>query len=110
MSTHDLPRKMSRFLAAGIAELDVLAAVTNRPAGILNLRGEGATLKPGSYTDLKYFSQSRQLVHMLTVAVSAILDLSRKASTPYAQPNEFRRDVSQCLDSGRLKAGQLMDD
>ena len=49
---HDLPRTMSKFLAAGMPERDVLAAVTSRPAAILNLGREVGTLKPGSFADL----------------------------------------------------------
>lgn len=49
---HDLPRVMSKLLAAGMPEAEVFAAVTGRPARILNLQREIGTLTPGSCADL----------------------------------------------------------
>ncbi|MCA9117322.1 MAG: amidohydrolase family protein, partial [Planctomycetaceae bacterium] len=49
---HDLPRVMSKLLAAGMPEADVFAAVTSRPAQILGLAGEVGELTPGACADL----------------------------------------------------------
>jgi dihydroorotase len=49
---HDLPRTLSKLLAAGMAEPDVFARVTTRPAAILGLAGEIGTLAPGACADL----------------------------------------------------------
>jgi dihydroorotase len=49
---HDLPRTMSKFLAAGMLEHDVFACVGTRPAHILQLADEVGTLAPGSCADL----------------------------------------------------------
>jgi dihydroorotase len=49
---HDLPRTLSKLLAAGMTEGDVFARVTTRPAAILGLGGEVGTLAPGASGDL----------------------------------------------------------
>ncbi len=49
---HDLPLVMSKLRAAGMPEHDVFAAVTSRPAQILNLADEIGLLKVGSRADL----------------------------------------------------------
>ena len=49
---HDLPRTMSKFLAAGMPEHDVFACTGSRPAHILRLADEVGTLAPGSCADL----------------------------------------------------------
>lgn len=49
---HDLPRTMSKFLAAGMPEHDVFARVGPRPAAILGLSREVGSLAPGSCADL----------------------------------------------------------
>jgi dihydroorotase len=49
---HDLPRTLSKLLAAGMTEQDVFARVTARPAAILGLAGEVGTLAPGACADL----------------------------------------------------------
>lgn len=49
---HDLPRTMSKLIAAGMSELDAFAAATLRPAAVLGLVGEVGTLRPGSSADL----------------------------------------------------------
>lgn len=49
---HDLPRTMSKLIAAGMPQSDVLAAVTSRPARILGLEGEIGTLASGACADL----------------------------------------------------------
>jgi len=49
---HDLPRTMSKLLAAGMPESDVFAAVTVRPASILGLDSETGALAPGMCADL----------------------------------------------------------
>ena len=49
---HDLPRTMSKFLAAGMPEYEVFARVGARPAEILRLVAEVGALTPGSCADL----------------------------------------------------------
>ena len=49
---HDLPRVMSKLLAAGMPEHEVFAAVTSRPAEILRMAGEIGELSPGACADL----------------------------------------------------------
>jgi dihydroorotase len=52
MPEHDLPLVMSKLRAAGMAEHDVFAAVTTRPAQILGMDKEIGSLKVGSRADL----------------------------------------------------------
>jgi dihydroorotase len=49
---HDLPRTLSKLLAAGMTERDVFERVTARPAAILGLAGEVGALAPGACADL----------------------------------------------------------
>ena len=49
---HDLPRTMSKLIAAGMEETDAFDRVTRRPAVILGLTGEIGTLSSGSCADL----------------------------------------------------------
>ena len=49
---HDLPRTMSKFIAAGMPEAEVFARATARPAELLGLNGEAGTLAPGACADL----------------------------------------------------------
>jgi dihydroorotase len=49
---HDLPRVMSKLLAVGMPEADVIAAVTARPARILGLDQEIGRLTPGACADV----------------------------------------------------------
>ena len=49
---HDLPRTLSKLIAAGMSEADALARVTVRPAEFLGLSGEVGTLAPGACADL----------------------------------------------------------
>ena len=49
---HDLLRTMSKLIAAGMAERDAFAAVTSRPADVLQLRGECGELTVGACADL----------------------------------------------------------
>jgi dihydroorotase len=53
---HTLPRVMAKLRAAGMAEADVFAAVTARPARILGLAGELGALAPGACADLTVLS------------------------------------------------------
>jgi dihydroorotase len=53
---HDLPRTLSKLLAAGMAEGDAFERVTTRPAAILGLTGEVGTLAPGAAADLAALS------------------------------------------------------
>jgi dihydroorotase len=49
---HDLPRTISKLIAAGMSEADVLERSTASPASVLGLRGEVGTLGPGACADL----------------------------------------------------------
>jgi dihydroorotase len=49
---HDLPRTLSKLLAAGMTERDVFPRVTTGPAAILDLGDEVGTLAPGACADL----------------------------------------------------------
>lgn len=49
---HNLPRTVSKLLAAGMEEADAFERVTHRPAQILGLAGEIGTLAPGACADL----------------------------------------------------------
>jgi dihydroorotase len=49
---HDLPRTLSKLLAAGMTEPDVFRRVTTGPAAVLGLGGEIGTLAPGACADL----------------------------------------------------------
>ena len=49
---HDLPRTMSKFLAAGMPEHELFARVGARPAEVLQLSGEVGTLASGACADL----------------------------------------------------------
>lgn len=56
---HDLPRTMSKFVAAGMPEHEVFARVGARPAAILGLAGEVGTLAAGSCADLTLLEMNR---------------------------------------------------
>ncbi|MBM4437298.1 MAG: hypothetical protein FJ029_08705 [Actinobacteria bacterium] len=49
---HDLPRTLSKLLAAGMREADAWPRVTTRPAELLGLAGEIGTLRAGACADL----------------------------------------------------------
>ena len=49
---HDLPRTLSKLIAAGMSEADALARVTVRPAELLGLSGEVGVLTSGACADL----------------------------------------------------------
>ena len=49
---HDMPRTMSKLMAAGMQEADAFERATLRPAQTLGLDGEVGTLRPGSTADL----------------------------------------------------------
>ena len=49
---HDMPRAMSKLIAAGMPESEALARATARPAQVLGLAGEVGTLAPGACADL----------------------------------------------------------
>lgn len=65
---HDLPLVMSKLRAAGMPEPDLFAALTSRPAQILNLKHEIGTLRPGASADLtllRWQDQTAPLVDAL---------------------------------------------
>lgn len=64
---HDLPRTMSKLLAAGMPEGDVFAAVTIRPARILGLEQEVGTLRPGACADLAILGWNDQAPPLVDV-------------------------------------------
>ena len=49
---HDLPRTISKLLAAGMDERDAFPRATLRPADVLGMRGEIGTLHEGACADL----------------------------------------------------------
>ena len=49
---HDLPRTISKLLAAGMDESDAFPRATLRPAGVLGMEGEIGTLRAGACADL----------------------------------------------------------
>jgi dihydroorotase len=49
---HDLPRTISKLIAAGMPELDAFGAATWRPAAALGLVTQAGTLLPGASADL----------------------------------------------------------
>ncbi len=49
---HDLPRTISKLIAAGMPEGAAFTAATRRPAEVLGLAGEIGTLRPGAAADL----------------------------------------------------------
>lgn len=49
---HDLPRTISKVLAAGMDESEAFARATLRPAGVLRMAGEVGTLRAGACADL----------------------------------------------------------
>ena len=49
---HDLPRTMSKFIAAGMPETEVFARATSRPAELLGLKGEVGSLAAGACADI----------------------------------------------------------
>ena len=52
MPQHDLPRTISKLLAAGMDERDALPRATLRPTDVLGMAGEIGTLRPGACADL----------------------------------------------------------
>jgi dihydroorotase len=49
---HDMPRTISKLMAAGMPQVDAFRAATSRPAAVLGLRKSAGTLRPGSTADL----------------------------------------------------------
>ena len=49
---HDLPRTISKLIAAGMPEADAFAAATSRPAEVLGMTGEIGTLAEGACADV----------------------------------------------------------
>ena len=65
---HDLPRTLSKLIAAGMTEGDVLPRVTVRPAELLGLAGEVGTLAPGACADLAVLSWNPDALPLCDVA------------------------------------------
>jgi dihydroorotase len=55
---HDLPRTLSKLIAAGMSEADAFARVTSRPAEVLGLSGEVGALRAGACADLVVLRQN----------------------------------------------------
>jgi dihydroorotase len=49
---HDLPRTISKLIAAGMPEVDAFRAATSRPAAVLGMTDDIGTLAPGAIADL----------------------------------------------------------
>ena len=62
---HDLPRTMSKFLAAGMPEQEIFARVGPQPAEILGLAGEIGTLAPGSCADLTLLEKNESAAALM---------------------------------------------
>lgn len=56
---HDLPRTMSKFIAAGMSEVDVFECATSKPAELLGLKGEVGTLAVGACADIAVLQWNR---------------------------------------------------
>ena len=56
---HDLPRTISKLMAAGTSQPDALARATARPAEVLGLSGETGTLAPGACADIAVLQWNR---------------------------------------------------
>lgn len=56
---HDLPRTVSKLIAAGMPESEALTRATLRPAGVLGMVGEIGTLRTGSCADLSVLEWDR---------------------------------------------------
>jgi dihydroorotase len=65
---HDLPRTLSKLIAAGMSEADVLPRVTVRPAELLGLAGEVGTLSPGACADLAVLGWNPDALPLCDVA------------------------------------------
>ena len=65
---HDLPRTLSKLIAAGMSEADVLPRVTVRPAELLGLSGEVGTLAPGACADLAVLGWNPDALPLCDVA------------------------------------------
>jgi dihydroorotase len=65
---HDLPRTISKLIAAGMSQADALAAATVRPARALGLAGEVGTLAVGSAADLALLRWNRDAAPLADVA------------------------------------------
>jgi dihydroorotase len=65
---HDLPRTLSKLLAAGMSEADVLRRVTVCPAALLGLSGDVGTLAPGACADLAVLRWNTEALPLRDVA------------------------------------------
>jgi dihydroorotase len=65
---HDLPRTISKLIAAGLPETEALARATMRPAQVLGLAGEVGTLAPGACADLTVLQWNAQAAPLRDVA------------------------------------------
>ena len=66
----DMPTCMSKFIAIGVSLDDVVAAATQRPAQILNLRDVG-TLSVGAYADVALMRQLTGTFHFYDIAMAS---------------------------------------
>ncbi len=65
---HDLPRTISKVVAAGMSEADALTRATARPAEVLGLAGEVGTLATGACADLAVLRWNPDAVPLVDVA------------------------------------------
>ncbi len=64
---HDLPRTISKLLAAGMDERDAFSRATLRPAGVLGMAGEIGTLRVGACADLAVLERNEDALPLADV-------------------------------------------
>ena len=65
---HDLPRTISKMLAAGLDERDAFERTTLRPASVLGMEGEIGTLRAGACADLTVLKWDEEALPLVDVA------------------------------------------
>lgn len=65
---HDLPRTLSKLLAAGMSEGDAFTRVTERPANVFGMKGEIGTLAPGACADLVVLHWETNAPHLVDIS------------------------------------------
>ena len=65
---HDLPRTISKLLAAGMDERDAFSRATLLPAGVLGMGGEVGTLRTGACADLAVLEWEEDALPLADVA------------------------------------------
>ena len=65
---HDLPRTISKLMAAGMSETDALTRATTRPAEVLGLAGEAGALVRGACADLAVLHWNQDAAQLADVS------------------------------------------